>query len=32
MIYQVIEIRIWCCTRLLPKSDLFRWDNTWKIT
>jgi len=35
MIYQVCtvsEILIWYCTRLLPKIDLFRWENTLKIT
>jgi len=32
MIYQVAEIPIWYCTRLLPKSDLLRRENTLKIT
>jgi len=31
MIYQVVEILKWYSTRLLPK-DLFRWENTFKVT
>jgi len=30
MIYQVVEILIWCFIRLLPKNDWFRWENTLK--
>jgi len=32
MNYQVVEIPLWYSTRLLPKSDLLRWENTLKIT
>jgi len=32
MIYQVVEILIWYCTRLLPKRDMLRREETLEIT